>query len=284
MYCFFAHHRSASSSTNDILRELARILGWRHCTLHNPAMFNNDLPRFCRDVQPDLLTLSNARVAYLQSLPDFRAVHLIRDPRDVLVSSYFSHRDSHPTEDWPELPAHRAQLQALDEEAGLLLEMDCRDAQFADLAAWRYDDPRILEWRMEDLVERTSAHFQELLVFWGYALTSAERTRLHCGLSSLRARVNRLVAVLERRAPGVRLPYWRGDSVTAPTLSSVLAKHSYSGKTAGRQPGSPAANHHYRQGMSGDWRRHFTPEVTRQFRRRYGGLLRQLGYERGDNW
>ncbi|MCB1844279.1 MAG: hypothetical protein KDI09_15065, partial [Halioglobus sp.] len=169
------------------------------------------------------------------------------------------------------------------EEAGLLLELDCREAQFSDLAAWRYDDPRILEWRMEELVGNTAACFRQLLEFWGYSLTSAESARLS-PWSSLRPRVNRLVAALERRAPGVRLPYWRAGSVTAPALTAVLAKHSYRGKTAGRQPGVTALHHHYRQGMSGSWRRHFTPEVTRQFRRRYGGLVRQLGYEKGDDW
>ena len=124
MYCFFAHHRCASSSTNDILRELARVLGWRHITVHTPDMYGDNLPEFCRTQHPDLLTFSNARWDHREGLPTFRRVHLIRDPRDVLVSSYYSHRESHSLEGWRELQPHRQALQSANKEQGLLLEID----------------------------------------------------------------------------------------------------------------------------------------------------------------
>lgn len=42
--------------------------------------------------------------------------------------------------------------------------------------------------------------------------------------------------------------------------------------------------HHYRSGLPGNWRQHFTPELRRRFRERYGELLVQLGYERTEDW
>lgn len=279
MFCFFAHHRSASSSTNDILRELSRHFGWRFITVHNATMYDNDLRAFCAARRPGLLTLSNARRQHIEELPDFRGVHLVRDPRDVLVSSYFSHRDSHPTRLWPELEPHRRELRAVDQEQGLLMEMDCRAQQFADLGEWRYDDPRVLEWRMEALVTDPAAHFGQLLDFWGLA-TSAESG----AAERLRAIANRLLASLERRGPLDRLPRWRSAVIGAADLENALAKHSFQSKSGGRRAGQADTGHHYRSGARGDWRQYFSQRVTETFKDRFGDLLVQLGYERGLDW
>jgi hypothetical protein len=279
VFCFFAHHRSASSSTNDILRELSRHFGWRFITVHNAAMYDNDLQAFCAARRPDLLTLSNARRQHLDELPEFRGVHLVRDPRDVLVSSYFSHRDSHPTRLWPELEAHRRDLRAVDQEQGLLLEMDCRAQQFADLGAWQYDDPRVLEWRMEALVADPAAHFRQLLDFWGLATMEASGAS-----AGLRANANRLLAALERRGPVDRLPRWHSGAVGTAELETALAKHSFRRKSGGRRAGQADTGHHYRSGAQGDWRQHFSRRVTEAFKERFGDLLVQLGYERGLDW
>ncbi len=40
----------------------------------------------------------------------------------------------------------------------------------------------------------------------------------------------------------------------------------------------------FRQGKSGGWRKHFTPEITRLFKDVAGDLLIQLGYENNQDW
>jgi len=184
---------------------------------------------------------------------------------------------------WPELRAHRQQLQAVDEEEGLLLELDFRAQQFADLAAWRYDDPRILEWRMEQMVTDPESHYRQLLDFWGYAVRS-DPGRGERLLALLRPLVNRGVATIERRCATGPVCYWPGAAVSPARLTAALHKHSFRRKAGGRQPGMPGAGHHYRLGIGGSWRRHFTPRVRRRFRERHGDLLQQLGYAEGSDW
>ena len=88
---------------------------------------------------------------------------MIRDPRDVVVSGYYSHRHSHPLGSWVELAEHRRRLQAVTPEEGLLLEIDFSarlrtegiDLEpFRSLSQWDYARDDILELRYEEIVER----------------------------------------------------------------------------------------------------------------------------------
>ncbi len=54
-------------------------------------------------VRTDLLILSNATLSSLQKINFKRGFQIIRDPRDIAVSSYFSHLYSHSTRYWEEL-------------------------------------------------------------------------------------------------------------------------------------------------------------------------------------
>jgi len=74
---------------------------------------------------------------------------VIRDPRDMIVSGYFSHLKSHSEQDWPELTEHRKRLQSLSKEDGLLAELDFSRQFLDDLATWSYSDPNILELRFD---------------------------------------------------------------------------------------------------------------------------------------
>jgi lipopolysaccharide transport system ATP-binding protein len=71
------------------------------------------------------------------------------------------------------------------------------------------------------------------------------------------------------------------DSAYAKTLSD---RHSFKRLSSGRSPGEEDAASHFRKGIAGDWRTHFTPEVTKQFKHLYNDLLVRAGYERDDNW
>jgi len=217
VYCLFAHHRSASTWTGGILYQLSALTGWRCVTIHDPDRLPTDLVTYCDRRAVDLLVFTNARGEFLDQLPDYRGVHLVRDPRDILVSSYFSHRFSHPIIDWPELEAHRRELRELNEEQGLLEELDCRARQFAEMAEWPYGERRVVEWKLEQLLQQPESCFNKLLDFWGYEL-SDRFPRMDIPAVYF----NKACSRVNRRFPGLPLPRWRSRRLAAGAIPSII--------------------------------------------------------------
>jgi hypothetical protein len=280
LLCFFAHHRCASSWTNDILRTICHIAGWRHQVVHDLGTAGRHPASDGWEQQVDLLTCSNAKREYLSGLPPFKGLHLVRDPRDVLVSSYFSHRNSHPTDQWPELIAHRAELRSVPEQEGLLLELNCRADQFQDMLSWRYDSPEILEKKMETLIADPVGEMIEVFGFWG-RLDPAD------GHGGFRARMfyNRAAAWTERRAGRLcPVPRWKRERINRSLLQQAVTANDFRKKSGGRIRGEQDVAHHYRAGIPGDWKNHFFPELTRRFKAEYGDVLIKLGYEKNADW
>jgi hypothetical protein len=108
------------------------------------------------------------------ALRPFRGSHMIRDPRDVVVSAYFYHLRT--TEPWAQEPqeeygglGYRAYLQQFGRHEGLLAEIR-RSAPtvIADMTRWDYEDPRFLELRYEDLIADERTGFNRLFEFYGF--------------------------------------------------------------------------------------------------------------------
>lgn len=83
----------------------------------------------------DVLCYVNAEIGSVRPLRDYRGFHVIRDPRDVGVSGYFSHLHSHPIGDWYELAEHRRELQSLPRHEGWWRRSSPRVPASADTAA-----------------------------------------------------------------------------------------------------------------------------------------------------
>ncbi len=151
-YWIFLHHKCASR----YLRAQVSAAG-QHATklTEIPALNSMKGPpdaqamrfamtrsNYCLDdnAWPESVHILDAQTAH-----DWRAIHFTRDPRDLLVSAYFSHKFSHPTHVLPGLQAHRDALCATGVEAGLLMEMDFYATKQAirSLLAWPRDHPKI---------------------------------------------------------------------------------------------------------------------------------------------
>jgi hypothetical protein len=170
---------------------------------------------------------------------NFRAFFVPRDPRDVVVSWYFSVKLSHKVMN--RIGEVREKLQGMSEEDGMLFVIDWVQSRglLAALRTWQQGtskDLRLRIFRYEELTdERQFTTWKQLLA--------------HCD---------------------IQMP----DDV----LREVLADYAFSALTKGRERGAEDVKSHLRKGVHGDWKNHFTPGVEKKFREVTGSLVVELGY------
>jgi hypothetical protein len=311
---FFGHHKCATQWIKAIL---ADICATTHLRMFEVSRINEwdfaDLRALVHCFRPDFLVYSNAEIGQVRLLPPLRGFHVIRDPRDLIVSAYFSHLHSHSLATWPGLAEHRRRLQAADTSDGLLLEMEFSRRVLADMDGWDYAQPNVLELRMEDMITSPVDH----------VVTIVEHLRLtHLPPSSYRERLGSLVGIIFGRAQRMarrQLRHWtrpptpEGDapyiarvhgpdpyryyplevawkhglrfkSLAIEDVPSIVDRHRFSRKAGGRERGVEDAHNHYRKGVAGDWRNHFEPVHVEYFKRNYNDLLLRLGYETDPRW
>ncbi|NLE46352.1 MAG: sulfotransferase domain-containing protein [Chloroflexi bacterium] len=288
---YFGHHKCATQYIKAVVKDTADWLGLDFETVDRPVdpapvAIDGTVTRHRLHIKgrgyveptADVLYFANANAAAIAALNErygYRGFHVIRDPRDIVVSGYFSHLHSHPITQYNQerMTEWRRQLAAAPSiEAGLLLELEFEDANFANMAGWRYDDTDIYETRYEMLITDPMTIFCQVFRF--------------LGLTTPRLGLSTLVAMLSERA----LYRLRNQRTTHPTclpqliLRRILAQNAFERKTGGRLQGQENVRHHYRKGIAGDWRNYFTPRVTAAFKERYGPLLIRLGYEQSLDW
>lgn len=267
LYC--GHHKCATRWLVDILTDACDRIGLTFFEAHNAGMFDRNLGVFLDRHPVDVLAYTNARQQFLDGLDDCRGFHVIRDPRDILVSAYFSHLNSHPTDGWSALEEHRQRLQTCSEEEGLTLELEFIEDVFSALAEWRYDRPEMLELKMENLVVNASEGIVDVFVHLG--LVDPEELPLDRQLQRAADRGAGHLAAEARRVERFE-------------LLSIVYDHRFAKKAGGRAVGQEDQKSHYRRGQAGDWRNHFTPPLAAAFAERYGDLLLRLEYEQDERW
>ncbi|MCB0110356.1 MAG: sulfotransferase domain-containing protein [Caldilineaceae bacterium] len=241
-------------------------------------MFNGDLQKFVAENKIDFLSYDNADYAYVSQLDHYQGFHVVRDPRDICVSAYFSHLHSHGTKRayWAE---QRAALQSMSKTDGLLYEMKCRKQQFTEMYTWNYQQSNVLELRMEEVTQNPYKHLVQILSFLDLVDTSSSSVKkrfqycLYSGLRRLEVRSNGYLAL--PAAPS-RLPVER--------LLGIVWENDFAKKARKRNPGEENIRSHYRKGIAGDWKNHFEAVHLDYFHRHYSALLLKLAYEWDPDW
>ena len=288
---YFGHHKCASQYIKTILCQGAILMGWSvkvdgiasrlPMDYHLREPFASRLlakRELLRSGAYDLICLENADNEALDVIAAhrcYRGVHVIRDPRDIVVSGYFSHRYSHKVSEneSPWLWQYRSQLASLpDLESGLLAEIEFCSTYFARLYDWNYENPNMLELCYETLAFEPLATFMQIHRFWDIRVPAFAPTALAQLLpnylhNKVRGRPLRKQTVLPQLA-----------------LWLLLRRHSFERKSGGRARGTENIKNHYRKGVAGDWHNYFTPRLKDAFKQRYPNLLGKLGYEQDNQW
>lgn len=97
----------------------------------------------------------------------YKGFHVVRDPRDVIVSGYFSHKISHPVKNRFGklfLLKRRKLLNEISKEKGLMLEIR-KGYSLKNMNSWKYDDPNIMEIKFENLILDPFSTFMQVFKF-----------------------------------------------------------------------------------------------------------------------
>jgi len=258
------HHKVGTVLMSQVFKRTAALLGWS-----SEVVFGH---RLARAPVADVTLFGHGTPQQLPEDSGLRAIHLVRDPREVLISGYLYHL--HTGEQWcvevpPSIPpdsvvfplvpycqedrnrawkveylaslrgrSYQENLRSLDTTSGLLFELEhYAHWTIEEMAAWAsLDDDRVLVVRFEDLM----ASFDE----------SFDRISRHLGL---RAPERRLLALVARQHDLGR----KGTE----ELRSMTHVH-------GPAPGR--------------WKQYLTDDITDRLDATCGEAIRALGYGVGE--
>ena len=124
----------------------------------------------------DLLFQSHSRFPFDQLDSEYRGIHLIRDPRDIIISGCFYHQKSN--EAWLLKPQKRFNGLSFQEKMNsyhslddqLLFEMEhTARSTMREIMNWDYQNPRFLDIKYEDLIQDKNLFlFHEIFTFLGF--------------------------------------------------------------------------------------------------------------------
>lgn len=196
----------------------------------------------------DIILFSHSEIDPATLDGKYRGTHVIRDPRDLLVSAYFYHLRTQ--EAWcttpnpkhnriPDDMSYQQYLQTMSIEQGLIFELDAvAGGEIRGMRRWNYHNENILELRFEDFIGNERQIFTRIFEWYGFA------------------------------GP---------DLTTAVDIADRLSLNNVSADDKSAR--------HARQGSRvGQWGDFFTPEVSRQFKRRYARAVVELGYAENNDW
>jgi hypothetical protein len=276
---YFGHHKAGSSTIVSMLASICSEMCLKPGPCFDAKTFNYDLKNFIEVNKVDFLLYTNADYQYTRSLTNYKGFHVVRDPRDTLVSAYFSHFYSHPTTNWPELIPHREKLSRLSKDEGLIAEMDFSDVFFQQMYSWNYAQSNIYEIKMEDLFRDSSANFTKIFRFLGLLNNSDNSDKLIIPLNLIKT-INKVYF----KTNGIIPFHIKKSTISQTELLEKVDRNSFKNKAKGRKKGQENVKSHYRKGVSGDWKNHLTTRHIKLFKDKYNDLVLKLGYESNPDW
>lgn len=177
---------------------------------------------------------------------DYIGTHLIRDPRDIIISGYFYHLwssdESEVEYDAPLDIKYRYNNKSLSFDDGLIFEMkNVSLVTILKMNKWDYNNPKFLELKYEDLISNSDDMFIKMFNYWGI------------------------------------------NPIYIDECLKISREHHMTSKT-GRKVGEEDSKSHMRNGLPGQWKMYFTDKHKSYFKDQFGDILIKLGYEKNNDW
>lgn len=262
---FLGHHKCGTMWINSIFHSFLNNSMFDVANYYDSGTFQNGILPELNKAKVQAFSYTNACFNYIEPIIEkIIAFHVIRDPRDICVSAYFSHRNSHSTDVWPELVQYRRELVGLSKEYGLLREFEFSQQFLNSISEWNYSCENIYELKFEELIERPYETFIAIFKFLNLIQEDKKIT-------------NKILINAPRFLKSK-------TKLNAKELLGIVYENRFSKKTGNRQRGIENSSHHYRKGIAGDWKNHFSKKHKELFKELYGDLLIKLKYENDYDW
>lgn len=202
----------------------------------------------------------------VSQLANFKGTHIIRDPRDLVVSGYHYHlwtdeewantKIKKLIEDFPMLKerlallpletmmdvSYKEYLKSLPETEGLIAEIKrASRGPIQVMGNWNYHHPDFLEIKYEDLIANEEETFRSIFRHYGFKPKAVDKA------------------------------------------TQIALSYSFK-KVAGRDLGSVAQKSHLRSGKSQQWKEAFGQSHKELFKELHGMDLIKMGYENNLDW
>lgn len=160
------HHKTGTVWLNNIFRAI--------CRFHNLAYYNGKQPGL--PAEYDVFVQEHTEFDLKALDATFRGIHMVRDPRDVVLSGCFYHQKSQ--ESWLHEPMEELGGMTYQEKINTYSEVDDQilfemehsaRITIQDMLAWDYECPFFMELKYEDLIQDYDLKlFHEIFTFLGF--------------------------------------------------------------------------------------------------------------------
>jgi len=183
----------------------------------------------------------------INKLPEYVGSHMIRDPRDIIISAYYYHLWT--KEEWAHIPrkslnnlTYQAHLNSLNQEEGLLAEMEGTSKEIIEeMSQWNYKNPNFIEIKYEDIIKNEEAIFYKIFNHYEFSQEAIDN------------------------------------------CLNIADKYSFKNKVRTNN-GVTIQKSHLRSGRTEEWKEIYNIHHKNRFKELFGDVLIKLGYEVDNNW
>lgn len=163
------YHKVGTVWFHRVLSEVAYHFGMKYIN----GISYEQISKFETEKNADIFLDQGSHVN-IDLLDNYRGSHMIRDPRDMIISAYFYHKWTDET--WANIPmaeyrgmSYKQYLNSLDKTEGLLVEIERSQFWINHMANWDFHNPLFYEIKYENIRLNEEKVFFEMFSHYGFS-------------------------------------------------------------------------------------------------------------------